>query len=84
MQEVEAHDQNTGKIKNVDIVEMIRSMGLHAKNSANMQEMSIVHDISKNDEKSSVLHPSACSDCDDNLGELSKDHGTRDMCSYTS
>ena len=51
MQEVEAHDQNTGKIKNVDIVEMIRSMGLHAKmNSANMQEMSIVHDISKNDE----------------------------------
>ena len=33
MQEVQAHDQNTGKIKNVNIVEMIRSMGLHAKNS---------------------------------------------------
>ena len=42
-----AHDQNTGKTKNVDIVEMIRSMGLHehqAKNSMYMQEMSIVHE----------------------------------------
>ena len=29
---------------------MIRSMGLRAKNSVNVQEMSIVHDISKNDE----------------------------------
>ena len=49
VQEVQAHnDQNTGnKTKNVDIVEMIRSMGLRAKNPsqfANVQEMSIVHD----------------------------------------
>ena len=49
VQEVQAHnDQNTGnKTKNVDIVEMIRSMGLHVKNPsqfANIQEMSIVHD----------------------------------------
>ena len=46
VQEVEAHGQNTGKTKNVNIVEMIRSMGLHAKNLQNMnvQEMSIVHD----------------------------------------
>ena len=48
VQEVIAHDdQNTGnKTKNVDIVEMIRSMGLHAKNPlqiANVQEMSIIH-----------------------------------------
>ena len=49
VQEVQAHDQNTGKTKNVDIVEMIRSLRLHAKNpqSANVQ-MSIVHGISKN------------------------------------
>ena len=52
VQEVQAQeDQNTGKTKNVDIVEMIRSMGLcdhHAKNSqnANVQEMSIVHEVS--------------------------------------
>ena len=48
MQEVQAHDQNTGKTKNVDIVEMIRSMGLcerQAKNSANVQEMSIVCEL---------------------------------------
>ena len=33
VQEVRTHeDQNTGKTKNVNIVEMIRSMGLHAKN----------------------------------------------------
>ena len=49
MHEVQAHDdQNTGnKTKNVDIVEMVRSMGLCAKNPsqfANIQEMSIVHD----------------------------------------
>ena len=49
VQEVHAHheDQNTGKSKNVDIVEMIRSMGLHAKNPsqvANVHEMSIVHE----------------------------------------
>ena len=49
VQEVCTHDdQNTGnKTKNVDIVEMIRSMGLHAKNPlqiANVQEMSIVHE----------------------------------------
>ena len=46
--EVQAHDdQNTGKTKNVDIVEMIRSMGLHAKNpqNANVQEMSIVCEL---------------------------------------
>ena len=48
VQEVCTHDdQNTGnKTKNVDIVEMIRSMGLHAKNplqTAIVQEMSIVH-----------------------------------------
>ena len=51
VQEVCTHDdQNTGnktnKTKNVDIVEMIRSMGLCAKNPsqiANVQEMSIVH-----------------------------------------
>ena len=45
MHKIQAHDdQNTGKTKNVDIVEMIRSMGLHAKNpqNANVQEMSIV------------------------------------------
>ena len=44
-------DQNTGnKTKNVDIVEMIRSMGLCAKNPlqfANVQEMSIVHEDTK-------------------------------------
>ena len=34
-------DQNTGKAKNVNIVDMVRSMGLHAK-SANVQKMSIV------------------------------------------
>ena len=49
VQEVQAHDdQSTGnKTKNVNIVEMIRSMGLCAKNphNANVQEMSIVHDI---------------------------------------
>ena len=52
VQEVQTHDQNTGKTKNVNIVEMIGSMGLCAKNpqNANVQEMSIVHDISKNDE----------------------------------
>ena len=50
--DVHAQDQNTGKTKNVDIVEMIRSMGLHehqAKNSVKVQEMAIVreheHDI---------------------------------------
>ena len=48
VQEVRAHDdQNTGnKTKNVNIVEMIRSMGLRAKNPlqiANVQEMFIVH-----------------------------------------
>ena len=47
VQEVQAHgdQQNTGKAKNVNIVEMIRSMGLHehqAKNSVNVQEMAIV------------------------------------------
>ena len=51
VQEVQAQeDQNTGKTKNVDIVEMIRSMGLceqHAKNSqnANVQEMSIICEL---------------------------------------
>ena len=48
MQEVQAHDQNTGKTKNVNIVEMIRSMGLcehQAKNSANVQEMVIVCEL---------------------------------------
>ena len=48
VQEVQAHDdQNTGKTKNVNIIEMIRSMGLCAKNPsqfAKVQEMSIVHD----------------------------------------
>ena len=51
VQEVQAHDQNTGnKTKNVDIVKMIRSMGLHAKNPsqiANVQEMSIVQEDAK-------------------------------------
>ena len=51
VQEVHTHeDQNTGKSKNVNIVEMIRSMGLHAKNPsqvANVHEMSIVHDNTK-------------------------------------
>ena len=32
------------KQKNVDIVDMVRSMGLHAKNSVNIQEMAIVHE----------------------------------------
>ena len=52
VQEVQAQeDQNTGnKTKNVDTVEMIRSMGLcerHAKNTqnVNVQEMSIVHEL---------------------------------------
>ena len=45
MQEVQTQeDQNTGKARNVDIVDMVRSMGLHAK-SANVQEMSIVHEL---------------------------------------
>ena len=52
VQEVQAHDdQNTGnKSKNVDIVEMIRSMGLCAKNPsqiANVQEMTIVQEDAK-------------------------------------
>ena len=51
LQEVHTHeDQNTGKTKNVDIVEMIRSMGLCAKNPsqiANVHEMSIVHEDTK-------------------------------------
>ena len=45
MQDVHAQDQNTGKTKNVDIVKMIWSMGLHecqAKNSVNVHEMAIV------------------------------------------
>ena len=39
--------KNTSKTKNVDIVEMIRSMGLCAKNpqNANVQEMAIVHEL---------------------------------------
>ena len=40
--------QNTGKTKNVDIVEMIRSMVLcehQAQNSVNVQEMTIVHEL---------------------------------------
>ena len=50
--EVQTHDdQNNGnKTKNVDIVEMIRSMGLRAKNPsqvASVQEMSIVHEDTK-------------------------------------
>ena len=52
VQEVQAQeDQNTGnKTKNVNIIEMIRSMGLpehQAKNplNANVQEMSIVHEL---------------------------------------
>ena len=49
VQERQAHDaqQNTGKTKNVKIVEMISSMGLcefQAKNSANVQ-MTIVHEL---------------------------------------
>ena len=51
VQDVHAQDQNTGKTKNVNIVEMIRSMGLHelqAKNSANVQEMAIVHEHEHN------------------------------------
>ena len=52
MQEVQAHDdQDTGnKTKNVNIVEMIRSVGLCAKNpsqNANVQEMSIVQEDAK-------------------------------------
>ena len=49
VQEVHTHkDQNTGKSKNVDIVEMIRSMGLRAKNPSQVvHEMSIVHDETK-------------------------------------
>ena len=52
VQEVQAQeDQSTGKTKNVDIVEMIRSMGLrecHAKNSqnANVQDDAIHGSIS--------------------------------------
>ena len=41
---MQAQDQNNGKAKNVNIVDMVRSMGLHAK-SANVQEMSIVHEL---------------------------------------
>ena len=46
VQEVHTHeDQNTGKSKNVDIVEMMRSMGLRAKNPSQVvHEMSILHD----------------------------------------
>ena len=86
VQEVETHDQNTGKTKNVNIVEMIRSMGLHAKNpqNANVQEMSIVHDISKNDENPVFYTPVHAQICNNNLGELSRNHGTRSLCSYTS
>ena len=40
VQKVQAQDdQNTGKAKNVDIVDMVRSMGLHGKSAK-----SIVHD----------------------------------------
>ena len=60
VQEFQAQeDQNTGsKTKNVDIVEMIRSMGLRehqAKNSqnANVQERSIIHDLK---DKKPVFH----------------------------
>ena len=47
VQEVQAQDQNTDKTKNVNLVEMIRSMGLHAKNpqNANIQEMAIVCEL---------------------------------------
>ena len=52
VQEVQAQeDQNTGnKTKNVNIVEMIRSMGLHERQArnpqnANVQEMSIVREL---------------------------------------
>ena len=46
VEEVQAQeDQNTGKAKNVNIIDMVRSTGLHAK-SANVQEMSIIHDLS--------------------------------------
>ena len=46
VQEVQAQeDQNTGnKARNVDIVDMVKSMGLCAK-SANVQEISIVHEL---------------------------------------
>ena len=83
VQEVCTHDdQNTGnKTKNVDIVEMIRSMGLHAKNPsqiANVQEMSIVH----KDTKPVFLQSSATYNCDDNLGSSVWCHGFRSLCSY--
>ena len=85
MQEVHAHDQNTGKTKNVDIVEMIKSMGLHAKNpqNANVQEMSIVHDISKN-ENPVFYTPVHAQIVITIWGELSRNYGTRCLCSYTS
>ena len=62
VQEVQAQeDQNTGKTKNVNIIEMIRSMGLcecQAKNppNANVQEMSIIHDLSR--DKNPVFYTS--------------------------
>ena len=54
VQEVQAQeDQNTGKAKNVNIIDMVRSMGLCAK-SANVQEMSIVHDLSRDEIQCSI------------------------------
>ena len=54
VEEVQAQeDQNTGKAKNVNIIDMVRSMGLCAK-SANVQEMSIVHDLSRDEIQCSI------------------------------
>ena len=43
VQEVQAHDQNTGKTKNVDIVEMIRSNGTTCQESAKCKCTGDVH-----------------------------------------
>ena len=80
--EVQAHDQNTGKTKNVNIVEMIRSMGLSAKNSATVQEMSIVHDISKNENPVfyTPVHAQIVMTIWENCQEIMEP----EVCSYTS
>ena len=84
VQEVHTHDdQNTGnKTKNVDIVEMIRSMGLHSKNPsqiANVQEMSIVHEDTKPVFYSPVQPMIVMT-----IWNQVWCHGSRSLCSYTS
>ena len=88
VQEVQAQeDQNTGKVKHVDIVEMIRSMGLHehqARNSqnVNVQEMPIVCELT---DTKPVFHTPVQAQIVMTVWEQIEDHhGTRSLCSYTS